>query len=84
MHMSAAVRRGRLRNVLVRGQPQVLHVLAPREHAQGHRLPVQPDPGGVPALADERRRVRVLFQEPPEHEAASLGHGRVPAVPEAP
>lgn len=74
MPMSAAGRRGRLRIVLIRGQPQVLHVPAPREHAQGHRLPVQPDPGGVPALADERRRVRVLFQELPERETAALGH----------
>lgn len=71
-------------NVRPRELSQVLRVPAPRQHGQGDRCPVQPDPGRVPALADERRRVRVLFQEPPEREAASLGHGRVPAVPEAP
>ena len=80
--MRAAFRRGR-RDVLARVQPPVLHVPAPGEHAQGHRFPVQPYSGGVAAVPDERRRVRVLFQESPERETAALGYWRVPPLPEA-
>ena len=71
-------------NVRPRELSQVLRVPAPRQHGQGDRCPVQPDHLRVAAVSDDGRRVRVLFQEPPEREAVSLGHGRVPAVPEAP
>ena len=81
--MRAAGRRGR-RGVLARIRPAILHVPASREYAEGNRLPVQPDSVGVPIVPDERGCVRVLLQEPSEREAAPLGYGRVPSLPEAP
>ena len=48
----------------------------PNEHAQGHRLAVQPCRVGIADVADERRCVRVLFEEQAVREAPEVGYGK--------